>query len=76
MQCVTPYTRSGSFQIRIDPYWLEIGHVSIYLTPVSMQETYGCIAHPSKQEHRQTLRRGAALATELGMGKLVEYETG
>jgi hypothetical protein len=30
VHCVTPYTHSGSFQIRLDPYMLEFGHVSKY----------------------------------------------
>jgi hypothetical protein len=30
VHCVTPHTRSGSFQIRLDPYMLELGHVSKY----------------------------------------------
>jgi hypothetical protein len=48
MHYVPPYTRSDSFQIRLDPYRQECGHVSKYLSQVRMQETYGCTAHPSR----------------------------
>jgi hypothetical protein len=47
VHCVTPYTHSGSFHIRLDPSMLEFGHVSNTIACIQ-QETYGCTAHPSE----------------------------